>query len=109
MPAKRALRLVFAPLAVRDLEAIGDYIARDSPKRALSFIAELRTVCATIAAEPEAFRLRPELGEGIRSCAHGNFMIFFLPSRQQVKIVRVLHGSMDLPAQIAAPPREPSK
>ena len=98
---KRTLRVVFAPLAAQDLEAIGDYIARDSPKRALRFITELRGVCTSIASEPEAFRLRPELGEGIRSCAHGNFVIFFLPGARQVKIVRVLHGAMDLPAQFS--------
>ena len=101
MAGKRASRVIFSPLAAQDLEAIGDYIARDSRKRALSFISELRAVCTTIASKPEAFRLRPELGEGIRSCAHGNFVIFFLPGARQVTIVRVLHGAMDLPAQFS--------
>lgn len=101
MAGKRTLRVDFSPLAAKDLEAIGDYIAQDSRKRALSFITELRAVCMTIAREPEAFRLRPELGEAIRSCAHGNFVIFFLPGATQVKIVRVLHGAMDLPAQFS--------
>ena len=55
MTGKRTLRVVFAPLAAQDIEAIGDYIARDSPKRALRFITELRAVCTTIASEiPDA-------------------------------------------------------
>jgi toxin ParE1/3/4 len=63
------MRVEISPLAERDMESIGDYIAEDNPARALSFVAELRTVCAKIAKTPQSFRARPELGEGIRSCA----------------------------------------
>lgn len=93
------MRVTLSPLAERDLEAIGDYIADDNPSRALSFIAELRTQCATIAIAPQAYRVRPELGEGIRSCAHGNYLIFFTATKARLTIVRVLHGAMDIPAQ----------
>lgn len=86
------------------MESIGDYIATDSPKRALTFVAELRAACAKIANEPKAFRHRPELGADIRSYAHGNYVIFFQARAGQVRIVRVLHGAMDLPAQIADEP-----
>lgn len=86
------------PLAEQDIESIGDYIALDNPLRALTFIAELRKQCAKIATSPKAFRTRPELGENIRSCAYGNYVIFFqdVPS---VFIVRVLHGAMDIEAR----------
>ena len=83
------------------MESIGDYIAKDSPKRAQTFVAELRAVCVKIANEPQAFRHRPELGANIRSYAHGNYVIFFQTGARQVRIVRVLHGAMDLPAQFA--------
>ena len=59
----------FSPLAEIDLEEIADYIARDNPRRALSFVRELRERCEKIAAFPEAARLRPELAEGIRLVA----------------------------------------
>ena len=36
------MRVTLSPLAERDLEGIGDYIAADNPPRALSLIAELR-------------------------------------------------------------------
>ena len=97
------MRLVFSPLAERDLEAIGDYIAEDNPARAMTFVAELRTQCATILKGPQAYRLRPELGKGIRSCAHGNYIAFFTESKTTVTIVRVLHGAMDLPAHFGGP------
>lgn len=98
------MRVALSPLAERDLEAIGDYIADDNPSRALSFIAELRTQCATIAKAPQAYRVRPELGEGIRSCAHGNYVIFFTATKARLTIVRVVHGAMDIPAQFNGTP-----
>jgi plasmid stabilization system protein ParE len=36
------MTLVFSPKAAEDLEEIGDYIARDNPQRAVSFIEEYR-------------------------------------------------------------------
>ena len=36
------MRSIFLPAAIADLEGIGDYIARDNPRRAISFVAELR-------------------------------------------------------------------
>jgi toxin ParE1/3/4 len=93
------MRVEISPLAERDMESIGDYIAEDNPVRALSFVAELRTVCAKIARAPQSFRARPELGDGIRSCAHGNYVIFFVATKTRLSIVRVLHGAMDSAAQ----------
>ena len=95
------MRVTLSPLAERDQEGIGDFIADDNPSRAISFIAELRTQCATIAKAPQAYRARPELGEGIRSCAHGNYVIFFIATKARLSILRVLHGAMDIPAQFA--------
>lgn len=35
------MKLGISPLAVQDLESIGDWIAKDNPIKALSFIEEL--------------------------------------------------------------------
>ena len=98
------MRVTFSPLAERDLESIGDYIAADNPPRALSFIAELRTQCAAIAKAPLAYRARPELGEGIRSCAHGNYVIFFTVMKTRVTVSRILQGAMDIPGHFGGGP-----
>ncbi|MBM3582184.1 MAG: type II toxin-antitoxin system RelE/ParE family toxin [Alphaproteobacteria bacterium] len=100
------MRVTLSPLAERDLEAIGDYIAKDNPSRALSFIAELRARCATIAKAPRAYRARRELGEGLRSCAHGDYVIFFAAAKGRLTIVRVLHGAMDVAARFPGTPDE---
>ena len=88
-------KYVISPLAAQDLEAIGDYIAQDNPRRAIAFIAELRSQCDRIAASPKACRSRHELGENIRSSAYGNYVIFFQDAPDELCIVRVLHGAMD--------------
>ena len=74
------MRLIFLPQAETDLEAIGDYIARDNPRRAMSFVRELRAQCRKIAKAPKAYRPRPELGPGLRSCPYGNYLVLFLKS-----------------------------
>jgi toxin ParE1/3/4 len=91
------MRLVFTPLAEQDLEAIADYIAADKPVRAVTFVRELRAQYNHIALNPPGYRLRTELGEGIRSCAHGNYVIFFVAGTDEVTIVRILHGTRNLP------------
>ena len=95
------MRLVITPLAEQDIESIGDYIARDNPRRALSFIRELRSQCQRISKTPQGYRLRDELGDGIRSCAYGNYVIFFEIETETLRIVRILHGARDIPAVLS--------
>lgn len=89
--------MLITPLAAYDLEEIGDYIARDNPARAGSFVAELRAHCEKICLNPSGYRRRPELADELRSCVHGNYVIFFECTTEQVTIVRILHGARDLP------------
>lgn len=95
------MRLVIKPLAEQDLEVIGDYIARDNPAQAVAFVGELREKCRRIADNPLGYRERPELARGLRSCAHGNYVIFFDALPDAVEVVRVLHGARDLPAMLS--------
>ncbi len=95
-------KLIVTPLAECDIEAIGDYIAQDNPQRAISFVRELFAQCKTIAGNPLGYRLRPELAEDLRSCAYGNYVIFFSATEQEVTIIRVLHGARDIPGEFVA-------
>ena len=98
------MQLELSPLAATDLEAIGDYIAQDSPLNAVRFIAELRAQCQRIVLSPQGYRARPELGDNPRSCTYGNFVIFFRPKGDLVRIERILHGAMDLRPDLIDPP-----
>jgi toxin ParE1/3/4 len=91
------MQLMITPLAAQDLEEIGDYIAQDNPMRAWSFISQLRAHCEKICLNPAGYRRRPELSEDLRSCAHGNYVIFFESTTVEVTIIRILNGARDIP------------
>lgn len=90
------MKLVLSPRAEQDFESIGDYIARDNPARARSFVRELRGHCAKIADAPSVHALRSDLGKNLRCCTHGNYLIFYRVIADDVRIVRVLHSARDL-------------
>jgi toxin ParE1/3/4 len=90
------MRCVFSGLATADLEEIGDYIARDNPNRAISFIREIRERCEKIASFPDAAQLHPEYGEGVRMIPVGRYLIFYTVRSDQVRIERILSGWRNL-------------
>lgn len=90
------MKLVLSPRAVLDLEEIGDYIARDSPSRSVSFIREIRKHCRRIAKRPAAFPVRDDLAADIRMAVHGNYLIFFRVLEKTVRVDRVIHGARNL-------------
>jgi len=82
--------------AERDLEAIGDHIARDNPERALSFIGELREACLGLADFPNRFPRVPRYEtQGVRHRVHGDYLIFYRAGAEEVVVLHVLHGAMD--------------
>ena len=82
--------------AEQDLEQIADYIARDNPWRALSFILELRTRCEELLDTPNGFAIVPRYERyGIRRRVHGNYLIFYRVETAKVVIVHILHGATD--------------
>lgn len=95
------MRVELSSSALHDLECIGDFIAQDSPHRAINFVKKLHDQCCKIAKTPLAFRLRTEIGASIRSSAYGNYVIFFCADENVLRILRILHGSMDIEAQFS--------
>ena len=88
--------LSITPLAAQDLEEIGDFIAQDNPLRSVEFLTELQSHCETICRNPKGYRLRQEFSKTMRSCSHGNYVIFYESDVKEVTIVRILHGGRDL-------------
>ena len=64
-------RLRLSPRAAADLEEIADYIARDNPVRAATFVAELEAKCQAVAETPDLYPARPDLAPGLRMAVHG--------------------------------------
>jgi addiction module RelE/StbE family toxin len=88
--------VVFTRFAKADLEEIGDYIARDNPQRALSFVQELRAAARGLAECPRAFPVIARYERhGVRRRPFGNYLIFYRIEADQLVILRILHGAWD--------------
>lgn len=80
------------PEAEFDLEEIGDSIALDSPRRALTFVQELRDKCMSLADMPFAFPLIPRYeNRGVRHRVYGNYQIFYRVIGRPPERVDVVH------------------
>ena len=93
-------RLTITTLARADLTEIRDYIARDNPTAAWRLIERLRDRARSLAETPGIGRSREaDLRPNLFSFPVGNFLIFYQPQPDGgIVLVRVLHGSRDLPA-----------
>lgn len=90
------MRCEVSPLAEADLLDIGDYIARDNPRRAESFIDELIDQAEKITKMPTGYATREDLAPGLRMCTHGRYILFFRVVGTVVRVERVLHSRRDI-------------
>lgn len=87
-----AVRMQLTPQAERDMDAIAAFTAANDPGRAASLVRELRQKCRDIARNPRGYQALPELGEGIRLCAHGNCLIAFKAVGDRKLVARALQA-----------------
>lgn len=93
------MKVVITADALNDLEQIGDYIARDNPERARTFVAELLTKAQGLSNLPKGFPLVPRYADhGIRRRAHGAYLIFYRIEEARVTVIHILHGARDYEA-----------
>jgi toxin ParE1/3/4 len=90
------MRFRFSRRAEIDIQEIGDFIARENPARAVTFVQELRTRFLQLAAFPEAAPARTAYGEGVRAAIFGRYLILYVVHEDLVEIRRVVHGARDL-------------
>ncbi len=89
-------RVIFTDAAEGEIEAIGDYVALESPARALELVRELREKCLSLSEMPKRFPLLDRYGSsGIRRRVHGNYLIFYRIEDDAVQIIHILHGATD--------------
>lgn len=90
------MKVVFSREAARDLEQIGDYIAQDSPRRAISFVEELYAAALALASAPQAYPFVARYERiGIRRRVHGDYLILYQVDLDRVWVHRILHGARD--------------
>lgn len=84
--------------AIDDLREISDYIARDDPERAESYLAELLERIAWVGQNPHLYRVRYDWHPELRIARHGRYQILFRVNDGMSVILRVAHSSRDLTA-----------
>ena len=83
-----------------DLDEIARHIAQDNPRRAVTFIQDIREKFLDIQRNPLLYQLRPDIGEQARMATVGNYAILFRVQGEAVRIERVTYGGRDLPAML---------
>lgn len=86
------------PRAILDLFEIWSYIAEDSVTNADRFAARIDKTFRLLARRPEIGRARPELYQDLRSFVVGKYVVFYMPVRKGIDVIRVLHGARDIDA-----------
>lgn len=95
--------VVFSPKAEHDLEDIADYIAADNPRRAVSFVRELRERCFALGTLPASARPFPALAPDAHILPYRNYVILYRNLPRHVSIERIVHGARDIMALLGDP------
>lgn len=90
------MKVVISVEAEADMEAIGDYVASENPRRAERLVRELRARCIDLRSMPQKFPHVPRFERyGVHRRVHGNYLIFYRIEADQVVVLHVLRGAMD--------------
>lgn len=94
------MKLVITEAALADLRSVRAYtLGRWGKAQEQRYLDGLWTKFEAIQADPERYRLRPDLFAGCRIALEGRHVILFRAGEEVLEIVRVLHGAMDLKRQ----------
>ena len=97
MPVKSTIR--YLPASQDDLLSILDFIAQDSPRRALKFIEKLEDRIGLLEDNPHLGRVprHPKLRhDGYRVLVVESCLVFYINRGQTVEAHRIVHGSRNL-------------
>jgi len=87
-------RLIWSPQSVDDLEAICEYIAKDSPEYARIVAGRIWDVVESIPLQPRAGRVVPEYGlDELRERIVGNYRLIYRLVGEDVQVVTIFHGA----------------
>ena len=88
-----AARVEWSPEALRDVEGIAEYIARDSPRYASVLVDRIVAATRRIGEFPKAGRITPELGiESIRERSVSSYRVIYRLRDNVATIAAVIHG-----------------
>jgi toxin ParE1/3/4 len=86
-------RVSWSPTALDDVDAIAEYINRDSPAYTRAVVNKLLDTARNLKTFPNAGRIVPELGaEAIRERFVYSYRLIYRVQDHEVLIVAVVHG-----------------
>lgn len=87
------IEVKWSPEAIEDLEAIAEYIARDSEYYARAVVTEILSVSRRAGEFPLIGRIVPEIGnENIRERFVYSYRLIYQITSEEIVIVAVMHG-----------------
>lgn len=94
--------LVYRPQAEGDLQAIFDFIAADNPRRALTYIDEIRDACRGLCDTPMIGIARNHIRPGLRVLPlWRRIVVAYELEPGKVRVPRVFSGGQDYEAILA--------
>lgn len=98
--ARKVGQAIWSPKALEDVEAIAEYLARDSVDRGALFATRLPEPTDRLAEFPESGRVIPELGDGSkREIIVAPYRIMYLAAADDVWMTGGVHGARDWPSR----------
>lgn len=95
--------VVWAEPAVNDLQAIVEYIARDSRTYAERFAYKVLEASKRVGLFPRSGRIVPEFDDAdIRELIYGSYRIIYLVGADACYVVALVHGSRRLLQKLSA-------
>lgn len=92
------LKVILSKAADVDLEDIFDFtLEKFGLEQAVSYVSGFDDTFEIISRNPEIGRERKEIREQLHSLAKDKHVIFYRVLSNHIRIVRILHGSRDLP------------
>lgn len=89
---------ILSEIADKDLEDIFDYTMDEFGfDQAEKYLLEIENVFQLLIINPESGKKRDEIKQGLYSFLKDNHIIFYRILDNHIRIVRVLHGSRDIP------------
>ena len=86
--------VIWAPQAIEDVEAIREYVARDSAHYADLLIEQIINAVDRLAEFPRSGRVVPELEDQlIREVVYDNYRIVYRLRDEDVEVVTVFYGA----------------
>jgi len=102
-------RYVLSEEADRDISDIFDFSAQTfGYVQAAEYMLSLEACLLRLVDNPALGRERNEIRAGLRSVALASHVVFYRVDDTSVRVVRVLHGSRDLPRQFPDDPETTS-